>query len=338
MNNFGSDGSALHAASPSRWLLIAAFVSVYLFWGGTFLAIRFAIETVPPFLMAGTRHFVAGAALYIWSRWRGAPRPTAPQWKSATIVGGLLLLVGNGLVSWSEQRVPSGVAALLVASIPLWMALMNWARNKNARPNAGVSFGLFLGFAGTALLVAPWGLSRAEHVDLLGASLLICASVAWAAGSLYSQKAHLPHSPLLATSMEMLAGGALLWLAGGAVGEWSAFHPAAMSMRSGLSLGYLIIFGSLVGFTAYIWLLRVSTAAHVSTYAYVNPVIAVMVGWAFAGEALQVRTILAMAIIVAAVVLITRFRSTQPGIKDEGLSLAEEVPPVTEEELLHERD
>jgi drug/metabolite transporter (DMT)-like permease len=292
-------------AKPPRWRVVTAFAAVYLIWGSTYLAIRIAIETMPPFLMAGVRFLIAGALLYAWIRWRGTPRPARSHWLAATLVGGLLLLGGNGGVVWAEQRVPSGLTALLIATVPLWMVLLNWLRPGGVKPSNGVISGLTLGFIGITLLVGPGELAGGNHVDSLGAAVLIFASLLWAAGSLYSRRAQLPTSPLLATAMEMLAGGALLLTAGLLAGEWTRFAPSALSLRSWLALSYLIVFGALIGFTAYIWLLRVSTPARASTYAYVNPVVAILLGWAFAGEPLTARTLLAAAIIVAAVVVIT---------------------------------
>ncbi len=294
---------------PPRWQIATAFAAIYLIWGSTYLAIRFAVETFPPFLMAGMRFLVAGAILYPWARLRGAPQPARSHWLAAAIVGGLLLLGGNGGVVWAAQRVPSGLTALLIGTVPLWMALLDWLRRDGAKPSNGVIVGLLLGLFGIVLLVEPGKISGARQVDLAGAAVLILASLSWASGSLYSRRAQLPASPLLATGMEMLAGGALLLIVSLLAGEWARFDANALSLRSWLSLGYLIVFGALVGFTAYIWLLRVSTPAHVSTYAYVNPVVAIFLGWAFAGEPLTARTLLAAAVIVAAVVIITTYRT-----------------------------
>lgn len=296
---------------PQRWRVAAAFALIYLIWGSTYLAIRIAIETFPPFLMAGIRFLIAGAILYPWSRLRGASPPVRAHWLAAAVVGGLLLLGGNGGVVWAEQRVPSGLTALLIGTVPLWMALLDWLRPGGAKPNNGVLTGLVFGFAGIAMLAGPIELAGGDHVDLTGAAVLILASLSWAAGSLYSRRAQLPASPLLATAMEMLAGGALLLTASWLVGEWTGFESSALSLRSWLALGYLIVFGALAGFTAYIWLLRVSTPAHVSTYAYVNPAVAIFLGWAFAGEPLTARTLLAAAVIVAAVVIITTYRARE---------------------------
>ena len=302
-------------ARPPRWRVVTAFAAVYLIWGSTYLAIRIAIETMPPFLMAGIRFLIAGAILYAWTRWRGTPPPARSHWLAATIVGGLLLLGGNGGVVWAEQHVPSGLTALLIGTVPLWMALLNWLRPGGVKPGNGVIAGLTLGFMGITLLVGPGKLAGGHDVDSLGAAVLIIASLSWATGSLYSRRAQLPASPLLATAMEMLAGGALLLIAGLPAGEWTRFEPNALSLRSWVALGYLIVFGALIGFTAYIWLLRVTTPAQASTYAYVNPVVAILLGWAFAGEPLTARTLLAAAIIVAAVVVITTQRAQ--GVKEE---------------------
>lgn len=289
----------------SKAKLVAAFGAVYLVWGSTYLAIRFGVQTIPPFLMAGTRHLTAGLLLYAFLRARGTPRPEPRHWGSAALLGGLMLLGGNGLVTWAEQRVPSGLAALIVASVPIWMAVLG-GLEKRRRPGGFVIAGLVLGLAGIGLLVVPGRFGGGEHVDPLGAGALLLAALSWSFGSLASRRAHLPSSTLAAVSMEMIAGGALLWAAGLALGEGSRLALTAVSLRSALSLGYLTVFGSLVGFSAYVWLLRAATPARVSTYAYVNPVVAVLLGTLFAGEALTLRTAMATAGIVAAVALIIR--------------------------------
>jgi drug/metabolite transporter (DMT)-like permease len=290
---------------PRQGKVVAAFAAVYLIWGSTYLAIRFAIETIPPHLMASARFLAAGAILYAWARLRGAPKPTFANWRAATIVGGLLLLGGNGAVVWAETRVPSGVTALLVATVPIWIALIEGLRSGGRRPAAAVMVGLVLGLGGLALLLAPGNL--AGRVDPLGAGALILGSFSWAFGSLLSRTAKLPKSGFLAAAMEMIAGGVWLLLFGLATGQAGKLTLAALSAKSLVSLGYLILFGSLVGFTAYIWLLGATTASRVSTYAYVNPVVAVLLGWTFAGETMTLRTVLAAAIIVVAVALIIRY-------------------------------
>lgn len=287
-----------------RERLIIAFAAVYLIWGSTYLAIRFAIETLPPLLMAGIRFMIAGAILYSWTRPSEASRPAPHHWRHATVIGGLLLLGGNGGVVWAEQRVPSGLTALLIATVPFWMVLLDWVRRDGVRPTGRVVLGLFLGFAGAGLLVGPGEFAGSGRVDLMGAGVLMLASLSWATGSLYSRRARLPESPLLTTAMEMLAGGVLLMVLGLLTGEGARLNLEGLSLRSLLSLSYLIVFGSLVGFTAYIWLLRHTTPTRASTYAYVNPVVAVILGWAVANEPLTPRTLVAAAVIVPAVALI----------------------------------
>ncbi len=289
---------------PSHWRVLVAFAAIYTIWGSTYLAIRFAIETMPPFLMGGARYLIAGAILYALTRRSRAAAVPHIHWRSAFIVGGLLLLGGNGGVIWAEQVIPSGLAALIIATVPLWMALLNWLRGDNVRPNLGVTLGLVLGLLGIVFLVSPGESAGGDNVNSLGVLVLVLAALSWSIGSLYSRKAQLPSEPLLATAMEMLAGGALLLVAGLLTGEAGQIRLDQVSPRSLLALGYLIVFGSLVGFSAYIWLLRVSTPARVSTYAFVNPVVAVFLGWTLAGESLTPRTLVAAVVIVTAVVLI----------------------------------
>jgi len=279
-----------------------ALGTVYLVWGSTYLAIRFAIETIPPFLMAACRYLTAGALLYGWARWRGAPRPSLLHWRSAVLVGAFLLLGGNGGVVWAEQRVDSGLAALLISTEPLWIVLFFWLSSGRKRLDGRVIAGLMLGFTGVMLLVRP---GASGSVDLLGAAALVLASLSWAWGSLYGQKAALPDSPLASTGMQMLGGGALLLVASALTGEPGRFVLSAVSTRSLLALAYLVVFGAIVAFTAYVWLLRVAPPVLVSTYAYVNPVVAVFLGWAFAGEPLTRGTMVAAAVILGGVVLIT---------------------------------
>ncbi len=297
---------------PSRAKLITAFAAVYILWGATFLAIRYAVATLPPFLMAGTRHLVAGAVLYPLARLRSGERPTRANWSAAALLGALLLFGGNGGVSWAEQYVPSGVAALLVATVSLWMVLLDWLRPGGARPTWRVIMGLVLGFSGLVLLVGPGnlfrGLGGGGRVDPVGAIVLLLASLSWATGSIFSRRMQLPHHPLLGTAMQSLAGGALLILVGLLSGQGMRLNWGAASLASVLALGYLIVFGSLLGFSAYTWLLGVAPPARVATYAYVNPVVAMLLGWALAGERVTLHTLAAAAIIVAAVVLVISSR------------------------------
>ena len=288
-----------------RGKLIAAFAAVYVIWGSTYLAIRFAIETMPPFLMASTRFLVAGAILYAWTMARGAPRPTRVNWKAAIIIGAMLLAAGNGAVVWSELRVPSGVVALVVAVVPLWMVLIDWRFGSRRRPTGLVIGGVLLGLLGLFMLIGPGALLGDGQIDTLGMVVVMMGSLSWAAGSIYARSAPLPKLQLQGAAMEMLAGGALLGLFGIALGEPGQVVWSQIDLKSLLSVLYLIFFGSLVAYSAYIYLLGATTAARVATYAYVNPVVAVLLGWAFADEALTPRMLVAAAVIIAAVAVIT---------------------------------
>ena len=294
-----------------RWRIALAFMSIYTIWGSTYLAIRLAIETFPPFLMAAIRFLIAGGALYAWMRLKGAPRPTRANWKAATIVGGLLLLGGNGGVVKAEQVFPSGLTAVLITTVPIWMALVELVRKDRIVPTLHVVLGLVLGFGGVVLLVGPGNLVGSGGLNPLWVGVLILASLSWAIGSVYSRKASLPRTPLLGSGMEMLTGGALLLVVSLVSLEWVGFQPSNVSVLSLVSFIYLIVFGSLIGFSSYVWLLTKTTTARVSTYAYVNPVVAVFLGYFLAGEQLTLRTLLASSVIVIAVVVITTFKSRQ---------------------------
>jgi drug/metabolite transporter (DMT)-like permease len=290
---------------PLRTRIWLALLTVYLVWGSTYLAIRFAVDTMPPFLMAGVRFLVAGLIMYTWRRMAG-DRPAAKiEWRSAAIVGFFLLVGGNGSVVWAEQHVPSGIAALIVGSAPLWMVAMDAIRPGGHRPNRRTIAGVLLGFAGIVILIGPGQLAgTGEEIDSLGVAALLLAAFMWAVGSLYSRSARLPGSPLLGTGMEMLAGGLILLLLGTLSGEWQQVDLAAVSTQSWLALLYLIFFGALVGFAAYTWLLRVAPTPLVSTYAYVNPLIAILLGSLLADETLTLRIILSALVIVSSVALI----------------------------------
>ena len=297
------EGDDFDTDRPSRIKIVLAFGVIYIIWGSTYLAIKIAIQTIPPFWMAGARFFVAGSILYAFMRSRGTPPPLRKHWLAAVGVGALLLVGGNGSLVWAEQRVPSGLAAILLAMIPLWMVLLDSLRKGGPKLTVRVAGGLVIGMTGIGILVGParlWGSSR---VDILGTTVLMFSAFCWAVGSLYSRGAKLPPSPFLAAAMEMLAGGAMLMVLGLLV-EGSQPHWRAISMQSVAGLFYLVAFGSLLGFTAYIWLLRVVSISRVATYGYVNPVVAVFLGWALGGESISARELLATAIIVAAVALI----------------------------------
>jgi drug/metabolite transporter (DMT)-like permease len=313
-----------HEASRSQ--LIAAFAAVYVIWGSTYLAIRFGIQTIPPFMMAGMRFIVAGTAMFLWARWRGAPAPARIEWKSAAIVGVLLLFFGNGGVTWAEQRVESGLTALLVASVPLWFVLFEWLIHRSARPKGRAIAGLVLGFVGMLMLIGPDQILGHNRIDLGGVSVLMIATMAWAIGSLYSRKAQLPASPIMATAMEMISGSAALFLVAGLTGEFGRFDPATVTGKSWMAVGYLSIFGSIIGFTAYVWLLRVAPSSHVATYAYVNPIIAILLGWALAGEEFTIEMLLAAGIIIVGVVLIISNQPAKSSVRKQAVD--EAVPSV----------
>ena len=315
--------------SPSALQVALALGVVYVLWGSTYLAIAVAVKTIPPLLMAGVRYLIAGGLLYGWTRWRGAAPPLRLHWRSAVVIGGLLLLGGNGALVWAEQKVPSGTEALLVSTVPLWMVMFDWLRPGGTRPSWKVFAGVAVGLAGLVLLVRP---TADLHLDRMGVIVLLLGALSWAAGSVRSRHVPLPASPLLATAMEMLAGGALLTLAGLATGEGADLHLAQVTLSSALGFAYLVTFGALVGFTAYVWLLRSAPPALVGTYAYVNPIVAVFLGWLILSEPLTGRTLVAAAVIIAGVVLITLSRRVPaPSVLRQPEAERQEEEPAKEE-------
>jgi drug/metabolite transporter (DMT)-like permease len=290
-----------------------AMLVIYTVWGSTYLAIRFAVETIPPFLMAGTRFLLSGAILYVWRRSAGDHAPTRGQWLRASVVGLLLLLGGNGLVSLAEQNVASGIAALIIGSVPLWMTTIEALRPGGVRPNILGILGLLIGFGGIAVLVAPSLLSQNPFASQpIGVVILLLAAFLWSLGSIYSRHARLPDSSLLSTGMEMLAGGVGLYLAGTLTGEWHSLVLANISTRSWLAILYLVLLGSMAGFTAYAWLLRNAPVSLVATYAYVNPIVAILLGSLFAQETLTVHVLFSALIIIGSVVLINASPRLKP--------------------------
>jgi drug/metabolite transporter (DMT)-like permease len=285
-----------------KWKIAIAFFCVYVFWGMTYLAMRVAVVEIPPHVMAGGRFVVAGLVLYAWARYRGAARPTLKEWRAAAVIGAFLLLGGNASVAWAEQRVPSGLAAVLIGVVPIWMVGIEWARGAS-RPAKRVIGGLILGVIGVGLLVSPHAGSRTE-VDLLGAAVLVLASASWAWGSVISKSAPLHASPSLATSMEMISGGIIILAVAALAGQFHGFTLTAISGRAAAAWLYLVVFGSLVAFTAYIWLLGVTSIAKVGTYAYVNPIVAVLLGWAILHEPVTLRTVVATLVILLGVALV----------------------------------
>ena len=311
----------MRRGTPALWIALAI---VYTVWGSTYLAIRVAIETLPPMLMASVRFLVAGGILYAIAIRRGdreGDQPGRRQWRAAAIVGTLLFLGGNGGVVWAEQRVSSGVTALIVASVPLWMAMLAFVALKERLPRIAVA-GLVVGFVGTAILINPSG---AESIDTLGALAVVGASVAWAIGTLYASRAPLPARAFVSAAMQLLCGGVALGIVGIAGGELGRIHPENFSRSSILALIYLIVFGAIIAFSAYSYIVRNAPPAIVSTYAYVNPVIAVLLGWAILDEHVGLTTLLAGAIIVVAVAMIVSSKAQHEGEPAAG------APPVEEE-------
>jgi drug/metabolite transporter (DMT)-like permease len=290
-------------AESGSWVPLA-FAAVYILWGSTFLGIRIAIESFPPLAMAAIRHSLVGLILYPILRIKTGIRPTAGNWWTAAVTGVSLLCISNGGLSWAEQRVPSGIAALLVATISLWLVILDWLRPRGPRPGPRVFVGLVLGFAGMALLVGPANLGGSRPIDLVGTGVLVIASLVWACASLYSKQRVMPSSPLLVVAMQSLAGAAALWIAAIVSGEARALHFATISARSWMALIYLVVFGSGIGFTAYLYILEKSTPSKVATYAFVNPVVALLLGWMIAGETITTRTAIAAAVILTAVILV----------------------------------
>jgi drug/metabolite transporter (DMT)-like permease len=297
--------STSNTMQPSRTLLVLAFAIIYVIWGSTYLAIRVAVETLPPLLSGAARFLIAGGVLLAVLRARGMKMPSAPQWKHSMVVGLLLLLGGNGLVVWAEKTISSGLAALLVALAPVWFALLDWLRPAGVRPRWRTVVGIVIGFAGIVLLVNGRGADASGNGTLLGSLAVVAAGISWAGGSLYSK--HVPNaaSPWMNAATQMLCGGAGLLVAGVLVGEPFRTNWSAVSGRSVAALVYLIVFGSWIAFSAYVWLLQVSTPSRVSTYAYVNPVIAVFLGWALLHEMVTAQMFVGMFVVLAGVITIS---------------------------------
>jgi drug/metabolite transporter (DMT)-like permease len=289
-----------------------AFGSVYLIWGSTYLAIRYAIDSLPPLLMAGTRHVVAGVLLYLFARLRGASNPDWRSWRSSAIIGALLLLGGNGAVVWAEQRVPTGMAALLVATEPLWVMLLIWLGPRGSRLSGRVIVGLVCGFSGMVLLVRPFHMAGRHTLDVWGAAALVFASLSWATGSLLASRVKIAAPQMLGAGMQMISGGALLLFSGTIAGEWSRFSVSEVTLPSLAAVLYLIVFGSLIGFTSYTWILGVTSPSTASTYAYINPVVALALGWLFRGEAITPSIAAAAAIIIVGVIIIVTSQAGNP--------------------------
>ncbi|WP_161554645.1 EamA family transporter [Ereboglobus luteus] len=297
--------SVSSAKSASTVALVAAFLTIYIVWGSTYLAMRVGVETMPPLSMAAVRFLVAGVIMFAFVKLRGSPRATARQWRDNALIAAFLLLGGNGLVIWAEQYIPSGITALLIGFSPMCMVLIEWAFPGGRRPGPYTIAGLVIGFAGIIVLVAPW-----EHFNddgalpLKGVVAIIGSTVFWATGSILSRHVRNPAPAFSASAMQMLCGGAMLAVAAFVRGEPASIDIGSFSTRSWIALFYLIVIGSLVAFSTYTWLITHSTPARVSTYAYVNPIVAVFLGWLILDEPVTLRTLAAAAIIILSVMII----------------------------------
>jgi drug/metabolite transporter (DMT)-like permease len=310
---------------PRPWKTLLAFAIIYFVWGSTFLAIRVGVREVPPFLFAGMRFFTAGIVLYLWLRAGGTPSPTRREWLSASSLAVLIFVCDYGLLFWAEQRVPSGIAAVMLATIPVFMSLMEIVFLRTQRLTLRLGFALLVGIAGVAVLVSrSVGLGQAA-VDARGALALLIASVSWSVAAVLTRKLTLPDSKVMSSASQMLAGGIFLIFAAAAIGEFRGFRVSDVSAGAWLALAYLIVAGSIIGFTAYVWLIHHESPTKVGTYAYVNPAVAVLVGYFLGGEALGPRTIMGTLLVLVSVVVIT----TMP---KKGLAL-ESAPKTTQLEV-----
>ncbi len=301
------------APAPSRSALVLAFSAIYLIWGSTYLAIRVAVATMPPFLMAGARFIIAGTLLLAFLRWRGTAWPNARQWRVNTIIGTFLLLGGNGLVVWAEQVLPSGITALLIGVSPLFFVLTEWAWPGGLRPTALTMVALLMGFAGVTWLAAPWENAAQGGLNLGRLAGVLASAAFWAFGSIYSRHQKHGADPFLASAVQLLGGGGALLIAALVHGDFAQLNLAGISAHSWIAFAYLVTAGSLVGFSAFVWLMKHSTPALASTYAYVNPIVAVFLGWLVLGESIGPRTLVGSAIIVTAVAIITAQKSRPAG-------------------------
>jgi drug/metabolite transporter (DMT)-like permease len=288
----------------NRATVVFSFLSIYFIWGSTYLAIRYAVETIPPLYTAGLRHLVAGAILFVWCLAKRL-RPTWAQVRASIIIGAFFFLIGHGTLHWAEQKVPSGLASLLIASEPIWVFLLSAFAARRWRLNAVLLAGILLGFGGVGLLMGRSALNSGPGV-FVGSLAVIVGAFSWSVGIVYSRRSHLSGHPLLLSALSLLAGSVQLLLVGTALGEYRGFSFASVSMRSWLALGYLILFGSVVAFTAYNWLLEHYSPTLVATHTYVNPIVAVLFGWLFAGEAVTLNVLLSAALVIGAVMLVDR--------------------------------
>jgi drug/metabolite transporter (DMT)-like permease len=294
---------------PSAWKVLLAFAIIYFVWGSTFLAIRVGVREVPPFLLAGMRFFIAGIILYAWMRVKGVPSPTAREWGSAALLAILIFVFDYGLLFWAEQRVPSGIAAVMMATIPAFMTLSEIFIMKTQRLTARLAVALLIGMGGVAVLVGRSSGFEGAPIDTLGSCALLVAAVSWSVASALTRRLVLPQSKAMSSAAQMFSGGTLLAIAAALLGELRGFHIESVSSKAWLALAYLIVAGSIMGFTAYVWLLHHESPTKVGTYAYVNPVVAVLVGYFLGGETIGLRTIAGTLLVLVSVVVIT----TAPG-------------------------
>ena len=306
---------------PRTWKVVLAFAIIYFVWGSTFLAIRVGVREVPPFLLAAMRFFVAGLVLYAWMRAKGTPSPTRQQWTSATLLAVLIFVCDYGLLFWAEQRVPSGIAAVMMATIPVFMAVFEIVILKTQRLTARLAIALLIGLAGVGVLVSHSVGFGDAPIDTLGACALVLCAISWSVASSVTRMLPLPADKGMSSGAQMFAGGVLLMLTAAALGEFRGLHLNAVSERAWFALFYLIVAGSIIGFTAYVWLLHHESPTKVGTYAYVNPVVAVLVGYFLGGEALGARTIAGTLLVLVSVVVIT----TTPKVKQALVPLAAEA-------------
>lgn len=290
---------------PDSWKVLLAFSIIYLVWGSTFFAIRVGVREVPPFLLAALRFLIAGIVLYAWARSRGVPAPIAREWRGAAILAVLIFVGDYGMVFWAERRVPSGIAAVMLATIPVFMALSEILISKTQRLTGRLAIALLLGIGGVAVLVNPSAALGDAVIDMTGACALLLASISWSVASALSRKLPSPQVKVMSSAAQMFVGGIMLTIVAASFGEFRGFQPGAISTRAWFALAYLIVAGSIMGFTAYVWLLHHESPTKVGTYAYVNPVVAVLVGYFLGGEAIGTRTIMGTALVLVSVVVIT---------------------------------
>jgi drug/metabolite transporter (DMT)-like permease len=290
---------------PRAWKVLLAFAIIYFVWGSTFLAIRVGVREVPPFLLAGMRFLVAGVALYLWMRAKGVRSPSLREWGGASLLAVMIFVFDYGLLFWAEKRVASGIAAVMMATIPVFMALSEILMLKTQQLTSRLALGLLLGIAGVVVLVSHSGNFKDAGIDTAGAVALLIAAISWSVASALTRKLPLPDSKAMSSGAQMLAGGVLLTATAALLGEFRGFHLEAISMKAWLALAYLIVAGSIAGFTAYVWLIHHESPTKVATYAYVNPVVAVIVGYFFGGETLSLRTVLGTLLVLVSVVVIT---------------------------------